>query len=262
MDDPFEGGADTVIVFGRDGVELMVVATGAVDRQSEESAARRGDHVVERGGADDLLGGDVLVAHVVIRTSHEERATDLDRGVELAEHVTGEVLAHELVEGLIVVQRADDVVAERVEVIDDEVTLEAVAFAEADDVEPVATPVFAVTRGGQQAVDEGFGRLAGVGLMGREEGVDFGLRGREPGEVVAQPTDQRLRLGRGAPGELLFGQLGVDEAVDIGVFEIFGERLEGPPGLIGAFDLHGRLVARVDGPGLDPGGEVGDERGG
>ena len=44
------------------------------------------------------------------------------------------------------------------------------------------------------------------------------------------------------------------------MFEIFGERLEGPPGLVGALDLDGRLVARVDGPGLDPGGEVGDER--
>ena len=222
MDDAFEGGADTVIVFGRDGVELVVMATGAVDRKSEERAARRGDHVVERGGADDLLGDRVLVAHVVIGSGDEERAADLDGGVELAEHVAGEVFPHELVEGLVVVQRADDVVAERIEVIDDEVAFEAVALAEADDIEPVAAPVFAIARRGQQAVDEGFGRLTGVGLMGRDEGVDLGLRGREAGEVVTQTTDQRLGLGRGAPGEFLFGQLGVDEAVDIGVLEIFG----------------------------------------
>ena len=260
VDDAFEGRTDAVIVFGRDGVELMVVAAGAVDGEAEKRASGRGDHVVERGRANHLLGGGILIFHVVIRTSHEESAADLDRGVELAEHVPGEVLAHELVEGLILVQRADDVVAERIEVIDDEVTFEPVAFAEADDVEPVAAPVFAIARRGQQAVDEGFGRLTGVGLMSGDEGVDLGLSGRQAGEVIAETTDQRLRFGRGAPGEFLFGQLGVDKTVDVGVLEFLGERLEGPPGFIGAFDLDGRLVARVDGPGLDPGGEVGDER--
>ena len=146
VDHAFEGGADAVVVLGRDGVELMMMATGAVDREAEESASGGGDHVVERGGADDLLGVGILIADVIVRPGDEERAADLCRGVELADHVPGKVFADQLVEGFVLVQRADDVVAERIEVVDDEVAFEAVAFAEADDVEPVTTPVFAVAR--------------------------------------------------------------------------------------------------------------------
>ena len=226
MDDAFERGADAVIVLGRDGVELMVMATGAIDRESEEGAPSRGHHIVKRGRTDYLLGDGILVADVVIGAGHEEGAANLDFRFELADHVTGEVLADQLVERLVVVERADDVVAERIEVIDDEVAFEAVALAEADDVEPVAAPALTVARGGKQAVDEGFGRLAGVGLVGRNESVDFGLGGWESGQVIAEAADQCLRLGRRAAGQFLLGEFGVDEAVDIGVLEIFGEGLE------------------------------------
>ena len=95
--------------------------------------------------------------------------------------------------------------------------------------------------------------------MRGDERIDLRLRRRESGEVVAEPADERLRLGGGAAGQFLFGQLGVDETVDVDVLEFFGERLERPPGLVGALGLSGGLIARVDGPGLDPGGEVGDD---
>ncbi len=52
MSDAFERGAQPVVVLGRDGIELVVVAARAVDGQAEEGAAGRGDHVVERGRAD------------------------------------------------------------------------------------------------------------------------------------------------------------------------------------------------------------------
>ena len=96
--------------------------------------------------------------------------------------------------------------------------------------------------------------------MGGDEGVDFGLGGRQAGEVIAETPDQRLRLGRGAAGEFLLGELGVDEAVDVGVLELLGERLKRPPRLVGPLRFDRRLVARIDGAGLDPGGEVGDDR--
>ena len=146
MDHAFEGRTDAVIILRGNRVELMVMTTGAVDGEPEEGAAGRGDHVVKRGGSDDLLGVGVLVADVVVGAGDEEGAADLDLRRALAERVAGEVFAHQLVEGLVFVQRADDVVAERVEVVDDEITFEAVALAEAYHIEPVPAPLFAVTR--------------------------------------------------------------------------------------------------------------------
>ena len=90
--------------------------------------------------------------------------------------------------------------------------------------------------------------------MGRDESVDFGLGGWESGQVIAEAADESLRLSRGAPAEFLFGKFGVDEAVDVGVLEILGERLEGPPGLVSPLDLAGGLRPRIGGAHLDPGG--------
>ncbi len=257
MDDTFEGRPNPVVVFGRDGIELMVMAFRAVDRQAQEGAPGRCDHVVEGSGSDDLLRDQVLIVDVIIGPGDEERAADLDLGLELPDHVASEVLAYELVEGLVLVERADDVVPEWVKVIDDNVALEAVALAEADDVEPVAAPAFAVARRGEQAIDEGFGRFAGVGLVGSDEGIDFGLRGREARKVVTDAADERLRSGGGVAGEFLLGELGGDEAIDVGVLEFFGERLERPPGLVGPLRFGGGLRARIGGAHLDPGRQVG-----
>ena len=149
MDRALEGRPDAVVIFGRDGVELMVMAFRAVDRQAQEGAAGRCDHIVEGGGPNHLLGHGVLVAHVIIGAGHEEGAADLDLRIKFPDDVAGEVLTDQLIEGLIFVDRADDVISERIKVIDDEVTFEAVALAKAHDVEPVATPAFAVARGGK-----------------------------------------------------------------------------------------------------------------
>ena len=96
--------------------------------------------------------------------------------------------------------------------------------------------------------------MAGVGLVGSDEGIDFRLRGREAGEVVTETTNERLRLGGGVAGELLLSELGVDEAVDVGVLKFLGQRLKRPPGLVGPLDLAGGLRPRIGGAHLDPGG--------
>ena len=224
--DAFESGAEAVVVLGRDGVEFMIMTAGAIDGETEEGAAGGGDHIIQRGGTDVLCGDGVLIADIVIGAGDQEGAPDFDGGLVLADDVAGEMLAHELVEGLVIVQRTDDVVAEGIEVIDDKVAFEAVTLAEADDVEPVATPMLAVARGGEQAVDQCFGRLAGIGLVGGDEGVDLGLGGRKTGQVIAEPADERLWLGGRAARQFLLGQLGVDETVDVGVREFFGQGLE------------------------------------
>ena len=149
MHDAFKGGANPVVIFGRDRVELMVMATGAVNREAKERAPSGGDHVVERGGTNHLLGHRVLIADVIIGARDKEGAADFNLRLEFAQDITGEVLAYQLVEGLVVVERTNDVIAERVKVIDDDVAFEAVALAKADHVKPVPSPMLAVARGGQ-----------------------------------------------------------------------------------------------------------------
>ena len=149
MDDAFEGRPNPVVVFSRDGIELMVMAFRAVDRQAQEGAAGRSDHVVEGGGTDDLLGVLVLIADIVIRTGHQEGAANLDLGIKFPDDVAGEVFTNQLIEWLIIVDRTDDVISEGIKVIDDEITFETVALAEAHDVKPVATPALTVARRGE-----------------------------------------------------------------------------------------------------------------
>ncbi|MEY3958659.1 MAG: hypothetical protein RJA37_1262 [Verrucomicrobiota bacterium] len=218
------------------------------------------DHVVDRRGADVLLRDHVLVADVIVRSGDEEGAADLDLRPAFADDVAGEVLADELVEGLVLIQRADHVVAEGPEVIDDEVPFEAVAFAEAHHVEPAAAPLFAVARRGEQAVDERLRGGLGVLGMGGDEGVLFLRRGWQAGEVVGHARDQRGRSGGRIEVEAVGGQFLADEAVDGGVLELLCQRLKRPPGLVGAFRLGGRLRARVRRAHADPGRQVGEHR--
>ena len=62
--------------------------------------------------------------------------------------------------------------------------------------------------------------------MGRNEGIDLRLGRRQARQVVTQTPNQCLRLCGRAAREFLRVQFGVDEAVDIGVLEFLGQRLE------------------------------------
>ena len=68
--------------------------------------------------------------------------------------VAGDLLDQEPVERLVAVEGVDDVVAESPGVGDVAVVLEALGLGVADDVEPVLRPALAVSRAGQQPVDD------------------------------------------------------------------------------------------------------------
>jgi hypothetical protein len=106
-----------------------------------------------------------------VGSGDEEAGGDFDVGVAGGEEVAGDLFHHEAVEGEVLVEGADDVVAEAPGVGADVVLFVAVGLAVADDVEPVAAPAFAVGGGGEEAVDE---RFVGVGGGVLEEGFDFG----------------------------------------------------------------------------------------
>src|SRR5207249_3280574 len=86
-----------------------------------------------------------------------------------------------------------------------------VAFREADNVEPVAAPAFAVVRRREETLDEGF-----VGIRPRvgDEGGDLLGSGRQPGEVEGNATDERGAVGLGCGGEVVFVELRKEESVN------------------------------------------------
>ena len=159
-----EDAGERVVVAGRDRVELVVVAPGATDGQTEEPA--RGDvhlvvHHLELGilhaGLVESLGAD-----------GEEAGRDQQLVafglVLVGQLVAGDLLMDEPVVRFVGVERADDVVAilPRVGIV--QVAVQAGGLAVAGHVEPGAAPLFPEVRRGDQLIHELLQRVGGLVL--------------------------------------------------------------------------------------------------
>ena len=110
------------------------------------------------------------------------------------ERVGRELLEHELRKRRVAVEGADDVITIGPGIGPRQVGFVAFAFAEADDVEPVAAPALAVIGRSQESFDECFVcPWIGVG----DELVDGIGRGRQAGQVEGEAADEG---GAGASG--------------------------------------------------------------
>jgi hypothetical protein len=190
----------------RNRIELVRVTTRAAEGQSQERRARRPDHVIEFVGA--LLGGqcDVRAFHDVHRPAHKKA-----RGHIQAEGVASKLLADELVVGLVFVERGDDVIAELPPIWPLAIRLEAVALGEANHIEPVPSPAFAITRVVQHLVHESF---KGLWLLVCDECLHFLRRRRHPEHDKVKPADERHAVGFARWCEFVFGEPGGDERVN------------------------------------------------
>ena len=268
-------GEDTVegvVVLGGDGIEFVVVATGAGDGEAEEGFRGHVDAVV-----DDVVG--ITVEFVAERkeTQGSERAL-IDGGLAAGilgfrflygldeEAVGGELFDDELVVRFVAVEGVDDVVAVGPGVGVAEVFAAfgvALGVGVAGNIEPVTAPAFAVGGGGEEAVDEG--GVGGIGIFKRIrfEGGDLGRGGREAGEVEGEAADQRAAVGSGVGGEAVVREFGEDEVIDGG----FDPRRVGGSGGGGDCGLADGLerpvffadaaVAGGGGTGLGRGGDAG-----
>ena len=159
----------------------MIVAAGTVDRQAEEHLAGRRDDVVQL-----VVAGLLRVGRLVVPQAEAIEAGGDDRlGRDVRQLVAGKLLADELVVRLVVVERADDVVAVPPGVWLRPVALEAVGLGVADQVEPVPRPALAVVRRGEQAIDDLF---VGVGRLRRR-------RSDRPLRASAAGRSDRSRRG-------------------------------------------------------------------
>ena len=141
---------ERVVVALRDGIELVVVATGAGDGHAEEGL---GHHVEAVVHAVALVLANVHGGMDFLAKKPEAGAEDgfvtPGGGVEarLRHEVAGELFDDELIVRHVGVEGADDVVAVVVGVGDDGLELVAARLGVADEVEPVAGP--ALTEGGR-----------------------------------------------------------------------------------------------------------------
>ena len=173
-------------------VELVVVTLGAAERAAQPDGAS-GAHAVGGVLGEILLGLQAAFGGGAVQAVVGRRHALLDGGVR--HQVAGQLLARELVERLVVAERAQHVVAigpggEGV------VAVEAAGVGVAHDVEPVHGLLLGVARRGQQAVDQ---LLVGVRRRVFQEGVD--LFGRWAASPVRSSETRRISVRRSASGE-------------------------------------------------------------
>ena len=147
--DALEDAGELIVVTCGDGVELVVVTAGAVDGEGLKGVERGGDHVVElihTLGHDHSLIFVDFGLHLIPGAGGEESGGGDELRIAGRDQVAGELFADELVVGLILIERVDHVVAIGPGVKAFVVVFAAIGFSEADDVEPVTAPAFAILR--------------------------------------------------------------------------------------------------------------------
>ena len=193
-----EVGHEAEIVVVGDGVVFVGVALRAAGGKAKPSRAGGGD-AVGHGVVAELERIDTafFIEHGVAMKAGGDDL--LGRGV--GEHVAGELLDGELVEGLVGIERLDDVVA-----VGPDGTVAvffvAVGVGVSGEVKPATGPAFAVTRRGEEFVDD-LGE--GVrGWVGGEAVGNFDGR-RKADEVEVEAADESV--GIGLIGEVVFKQV-------------------------------------------------------
>ena len=202
-----EEGQHLVVVPLRDGIEHVIMATRAANRQAHEGFRRGLEHVVE----PFELGGARVVRFVIPDTEPVKTGGDQAVIVHVRQLVAGDLLHHEPVVRLVLVERADDVVA----VFPDKrffiVALVAVGLGEAHDVEPMAAPAFAVLRQAEQMLDEPW---PGVGRVVVHERLHLAIGRRQADEVKVRAANERGLVGDRVRGDTPGVELRLDQLIN------------------------------------------------
>ena len=166
----------------------MIVAAGTIDAQRHERAGGGGQLLVRE--VQFLLHRVVFANH--LGAKHQEAGCDQSLGAvgvtPVREDVASQLLAHELVIGLVLIERPDHVVAVAPGVAVHDVVVHPVAIRIARHVQPMPAPALPVARRGQQPVHnprEGIVRRIG------EERSDLVRGGKQAVQVERSPPNQR-----------------------------------------------------------------------
>ena len=206
-EDPRQG----VVVRGGDRIELVVVAAGAPDAEREDRAGRGIDHLVRHVHVE-LLGVDLVE---VVRAEREESRRNLVvhslLGAPVRQQVARDLLTYELVERLVVVERADDVVAVPPCDRERKVPCPAHRVGIAHDIQPVPAPALAEPVGFEQPVHHPVVRPVTVVT---EEVLKLLGRRRQAGQVQRCPPEQVFLPGIGGGSQPVLFQPSEHQLVD------------------------------------------------
>ena len=252
-----EDAGQCVVVRLGDGVQLVVVAARAGHGHGLKRLGEGVDLVVHHLLVDAVEHHAVPVTLLAHHVEHgtDERLVDLLVGVDSRgfHHVARDLLPHELIEGQVVVEGADQIVAESPGALGRDVPLVAVGVAVPHHVHPVTRPALAEMGGFEQTVHQA---LIGAVVRVVDKGLDlFGGR-RQTGQHQAQAPDQRAPFRPGSRLQPFLLQLGQDEAVHGEIRPAFvldlrqrrlNHRLETPPAAPLLEDFFPRLVRHVRG---------------
>jgi hypothetical protein len=171
-----------------------------------------------------------------------ESAGDPLRVRGVGQEVARDLLARELVEGLVAVEGVDHVVAVG-EVVVQLVAVVADRVREPGQVQPLDRHPLAVVRRGEQPVHDA---VVGAGRGVSDKGLGFRDGGRQAGQVEAQAADQGATVGLGSGRDRALLQLPEDKPVHrVPGRGLCGGRLGLPRRRVGPVGL-------IDGPLLDP----------
>ena len=210
-------------------VELVVVATGALDGHREERGARGVDHVFKT-----FIFIFLRVVRLVVPGSQSQEAGGDQRVVgTVGKFVAGELFEDEPVERQVVVEGADDPVAilprERLGLV----AFVARGLGVARDVEPVTSPALAELGRGEEFVDELF---VGIGIRVIVERVNRFGAWRDADEVNRHAANQSPLVGLGGGLPAFFVELATNQDINgirVGDFGL-PDRLKRPPIASGA----------------------------
>ena len=196
-----------IIVLLRDRVEHVVVAAGAADGQAHECFRRRLEHVVESVEFREPF----VVRFIVPHAESIKPGGDQAFVVHVRQLVPGNLLKHESVIRLVIIKGADDIVA----VFPDEwlfvVALVAVGLCKTHDIEPMATPAFAVLRQAKQVLDQ---PRPGVGRVVVHERLHLVVGRRQADQVKVRAANQRGPIGNRVGDDALGFELCLNQLVD------------------------------------------------
>src|SRR5690606_8577908 len=121
---------------------LVVVTTSTADRKPEKNFPRSAQDVIQA-----IMQGSLLVVRFIVPHA-KPVVTRRDQRIkgEVIKFVPGQLLAHEPVVRLVIVERADDVIAVTPDVRFFIIAFITVSLREAHEIEPMPPPSFAVLR--------------------------------------------------------------------------------------------------------------------
>ena len=156
-------GLQVVVVLLRNRIELVIVAARAMRGHAAERGDRGRDHVVAIQQPSVVLVGrpfaQFLVADEIPGPGGQETRRDEGARIVREQHVARDLLLNESRIRLVLIERANHVVAIRPRVRPRLVLVVSVRIAVVDDVQPVPRPPLPVAWGSEQTVDQFFVRV-------------------------------------------------------------------------------------------------------